>query len=78
MKSKTVGKPYIFENITGDVICWNRRYIHASGNNQNYDYLLNTQTMKPQLNVLDNGDGSFKTANRVVKRFILLLTRWDR
>ena len=78
MKSKTVGKPYMFENITGDVICWNRRYIHASGNDQNYDYLLNTQTMKPQLNVLDNGDGSFKTANRVVKRFILLLTRWDR
>jgi len=39
--------------------------------------LLDTRTMKPRLNVLDNGDGSFKTANRVVKKFILILTRWD-
>ena len=76
MQSNTVGKPYVFENITGSVVCWNRSYIHASGNNQNYDYLLDTRTMKPRLNVLDNGDGSFKTANRVVKKFILILTRW--
>ena len=78
VESNTVGKPYIFENITGDVICWNRSYIHASGNNHNYDYLLDTKTMKPDLNVLDDGDGSFKTLNRVVKRFALILTRWDR
>ena len=78
MKSNTVGKPYIFKSIKGNVICWNRKYIHASGNSEHYDYLLDTKTMKPILNVLDNGDGSFKTLNRVVKRFALILTRWDR
>ena len=77
MASNTAGKPYIFENVTGGVVCWNRSYIHASGNNHNYDYLLNSKTMMPSLNVLDNDNGSFKTANRVVKRFILILTRWD-
>ena len=78
MKSNTVGKPYIFKSVKGNVICWNRKYIHASGNSEHYDYLLDTRTMKPILNVLDNGDGSFKTLNRVVKRFALILTRWDR
>ena len=78
MNSNVVGKPYIFKNITGDLICWNRSYVHASGNSQNYDFLLNRSTMKPRLNVLDNGDGSFKTANRIVKGFALILTRWDR
>lgn len=78
MQSNTVGKPYVFENITGSAVCWNRKYVHASGNSQDYNYLLDTSTMKPNLNVLDAGDGSFKTLNKIVKRFALILTRWDR
>ncbi len=77
-KSNLVGKPYVFEHTPGDVILWNRKYVHASSNSSNYDYILDTKHMTPELNNLDANPGSFKTLDKVVKRFALLLTRFER
>jgi hypothetical protein len=75
---KHLGKPYMFKHNRGDIIFWKREYIHASSTSSNYNYVLDTKSMKPELNELDVNTGSFKTLDKVVKRFLLLLTRWDR